>query len=647
MKRPNSRMRPQAEGLEDRQLLAQFSLPNGTRINYQDLQHLRLQRQNNVPLNDRQMQYRTPDGAVVTLRLYGAGSLKGTAVRADGTLDLVYNGTNIYSVISSSVRGGTAAPKLGSVRDADVVDINNLSVGSNLVKTVNLSKFELVSGGQVNLMGGVGIFNLDTADINSQINLRSVPNFNAQPTQTGSVNSQVTTTLNNGTQVLTTVNNTATSTATYPTTVTQNGLTYNYTDQSNGGRALVSVTGTFVPGANLQGTRATNAAGPTPAPAGMIVSINNINGAPSNTPTLSDTQLFGYDATANQLIRFDTITGAQTMVVQLPGTGDPATGLGLARNAGVLVALVAQGTTVSAYNAVTGAAVGQFSAASLPVGFQHINGVGSSDTTTILSDSSINLAQTIDVTQSLATGQAVAIGNSFTPARQFGLSGGVTGVAGSNTIYTAGGARFDTFTPNNNYLGILALSNNAGVIRETSRTAVTALGQNIPNPNPASRSVPLGSSEASLAIAGPVVNGRNIVTLYSPSGLSSQGTIALNNANPLTALSASFHPELVNTVLVDVQGNVQTFSSKNATGLAFNNNGNLNLIKIQNATDSSIIGLPVGHVDIARRNNVTITSSNRTFVYQGGVANIPNFTRGGVTINSNIRPIGPLSLPNV
>ena len=267
MKRRTRSMQPRAEGLEDRQLLAQYFLPNGSPINLQDLNRLILQRKNGVPLPDRLINYTTPEGTKVTLQLFGSGSLKGTTVRPDGVLDLVYNGTNATSVLDSSARGGTAAPKLGTIRDADVTNIRNLTgVGANLIKTVNLPKFELITGGRVNLMGGVGIFNLDTADQNSQINLRSIPNFNARPSaQTSNNIGQVTTFTSTGTQIITNSGTTSTNTSN-PTSVTLSGLTYNYLDEPNGGRSLVSITGTFTPGPNLSGTRLPNAAGPTPAP---------------------------------------------------------------------------------------------------------------------------------------------------------------------------------------------------------------------------------------------------------------------------------------------------------------------------------------------------------------------------------------------
>jgi hypothetical protein len=69
-------------------------------------------------------------------------------------------------------------------------------------------------------------------------------------------------------------------------------------------------------------------------------------------------------------------------------------------------------------------------------------------------------------------------------------------------------------------------------------------------------------------------------------------------------------------------------------GLVFNDIGPANLVKIQNASNSTFVALPFAHAEIAHRSNVTILSSNRSV--EG---------RNGVTIQSNLQPIGPLSLP--
>jgi len=62
--------------------------------------------------------------------------------------------------------------------------------------------------------------------------------------------------------------------------------------------------------------------------------------------------------------------------------------------------------------------------------------------------------------------------------------------------------------------------------------------------------------------------------------------------------------------------------------------GNLNLVKIDNAADTTIVAYPFGHAIMPQRSNVLIESSTRTV--DG---------RNGVTVVPNIKPTGPLSLP--
>jgi hypothetical protein len=137
-----------------------------------------------------------------------------------------------------------------------------------------------------------------------------------------------------------------------------------------------------------------------------------------------------------------------------------------------------------------------------------------------------------------------------------------------------------------------------------------------------------------LALQTGVVNGQNVVSLYSTT-VGSAGTLLLNDPNPLVSLSTTFHPELMNTALIDVQGNIQAFNANTVHGLALNDNGNLNMVKIINANDSTIIGQPFGHLLTNQRNNLTVLTPNRSV----GM-------RGGVTIVPTLRPIGPLSLPS-
>ena len=72
-------------------------------------------------------------------------------------------------------------------------------------------------------------------------------------------------------------------------------------------------------------------------------------------------------------------------------------------------------------------------------------GIGSVDSFAVLAEedtahesSGVGLLQAIDVVQSLATRQAVPVGESFAPESDFALTGGVTGVPASDTFYAAG-----------------------------------------------------------------------------------------------------------------------------------------------------------------------------------------------------------------
>jgi hypothetical protein len=140
--------------------------------------------------------------------------------------------------------------------------------------------------------------------------------------------------------------------------------------------------------------------------------------------------------------------------------------------------------------------------------------------------------------------------------------------------------------------------------------------------------------DSSLALDLGVSKGSNIIQLLGPNTLANRGTVNFADPNLLSGLSASFRPDLVGSAVVDIQGDVQSFRALDAQGLVLNDIGNLNLAKITNASDSAILGEPVGHIQIAHRNNVSIISSNR---HADG--------RNGVTVVAGLNEVGPLSIP--
>lgn len=594
---------PVLEDLEDRKLLSPPTLaPGGKIINNKDLAHYQLQKANGVALTDRRISYDTPDGSHVQLTLLGFGSLRGTSLRPDGTVDIVYSKTQNTSKIIGNVTGGTGRAPLGSIRDAAVAAGSPSATGSEPVNVVNLRRFDLVAGGTINLKGGVGTLALKSAGANSQIYVGLLP-----PIQS------------------TNTNNSGFAT----TTVVQNN------------------TGTVATTAGSQSTllTTTNSTSASATPTGPDVSIPRINGAPRATP-IGDAQIFGFDPTAGTLIRFNAATGAALQTIAVPAGGTPLAGTGLGRNGGRQVVLVGAGTTVRVFDVVTGDPVGQFNAAGLASrGLLAIDGIGSSDTRTFVSDSANGLIQSLDVTASLASGQAVPIGVPFAPQREFELSGGLTGLAGSDVIYATGGAHFDTFVPDRLQLGVLALTPSAIFgARETSRVAIPGILAATVDAGPAGsvRSRPaaaLGSIGGNLALVSGVFNNQNVVTLYAPSAtaLAPVGTVNLQDANRLAGLSESFHPELANGVLLDVTGPLRRLVSQQASGLVVNASGAINLVQIKSATDTAIVGRPLNHVNIPNRRNVKLISSGRG--HNG------KLTEGGVTIDSLSRPLGVLTLP--
>jgi hypothetical protein len=375
----------------------------------------------------------------------------------------------------------------------------------------------------------------------------------------------------------------------------------------------------------------------------VIVTINHVNGgSTAKTPPLSDAQIYGYDAIANTLIRFDAVTGAALQSIPLPASTSGVGGISLARDGAELVVLVGTGPNVLAFDALTGKSVGGFSIASLAgAGFTTVTGVATGDGETVLADAgdgSTGTIQAINVSQSLATGEAVATGLPFQPTREFSLAGTVTGVPGTGNLFALGSAFFDTSQPNAKQAGILTVSPTTTTLSESARTVLTNT-QGLDQPagpnngilgNP---SIALGSIDSTLALDLGVVNGVNLIDLLTPNGLSSQSSSVLDDTNPLADLSQSFHPELANTALIDVQGNIQTFTAKTATGMVLNDAGNFDLLQINNASNSTVFGLPFSHVNIPVRSNVVITTNSRLVG-----------TRGGVTVNAAQKQVGPLFL---
>ena len=632
------------ESLEERNLLsAAIITPNGSRIALKDLQHVVNVRANNVPLSDRRMSYITPQGTQVKLTLYGFGSLAGTTVDSNGTLNIVYSKTTATTKIVGHTIGGTGYAPIGSIRNVNTIPGSASSSGVSAVGVVNLKHFNLVSGGYINLEGGVNTLALASAGANSAIYMTgvSVPtpsSSSSSSSNTGTITGTSTSGL--GTTTSTTTGSTTTSNATGLTSGTGSGVP----TIGSGNVSTTSAAATGTSAATL--ANATTATG-KPIPPGAEVSILSVTGAP-RSQAISDPQIFGYDPVAGALIRFDANNGNALQSIPLPFSGPAIVGVGLGRNNANMVALVGSGSTIDAYDVVTGAFVGSFSTTSLtPLGLPTITAIGSNNEQTYVGDSQAGptgLIVQINVTESLATGSAVAVGSTITPSRGFELGGGLASVAGSDVIYAIGGAHFDQFQPDLIQEGVLALTPSVtGTVTETARTAITSTTTgsfiNLGPPGSA-RIAPIGafgSVDTFLALDTGVVNGQNKLSLLTPSTLTSVSTIGLNDPNLLGGLSGTFHPELLNGVVLDVTNNLRRFVGKDATGLVINTSLAINLVQIKTATATAVIGRPVNHVNIPRRKNVIINSNARGPFGKG--------TRNGVVIDSALPSTGPIYLP--
>jgi hypothetical protein len=630
------RVRPMMDGLESRCVMSATSVAEPL------AQVVSASESNGVfSHHDQKFAYTTPEGTRVALTIKGRGSLAGTFVDSNGALNLRYGMSNSYTKIVSDVHGGTGRADLATIYSHDQAvsgTTNSLTgIGSPIIGMINLRKFDLIPNGTVNVTAGIGTLGLRSAGANSQIQLRELPE--AVSTSSSSSSSEV-----------------VTSTSPITTTSTNN-ISNQYISNVFLVQTLAGSDGEFVSAGNLLLQSTAGAPGPPPAPPGVVVAIDHINGDVPAPNLLTDARIFGYDPVAGQVVRFQlnlqTGTGVvDTSFAPIPVAGAPANvGVALGRDNQRQVLLVDTGTNVSVYDATYGTSLGSFS---IPAGF---NDVGSTDAVTVIASTAANQLQMLDIASSLAAGTAVApVGNpsNYTPPSGLSLLGGITGLPGSNQVYTSVAAPFNTLQPLENQLGFLnvattsstALANGSLELfygfSTVQQKAFTQGGNFTPIPtgNPNQTAVSVGSVDRSLAVntVGKNSSGAqvpNTVQLYGQITLTSRGSITIDYPNQLSDLSETFRPDLAGTVLIDVQGNVQSIRGTDAQGLVINNAGNLNLVSFRSMANSTIVGEPVTHINIKKRNNVSIYSTTRT------VGN-----RNGVTVVPGLQQIGPLSQPH-
>jgi hypothetical protein len=628
------------------------------------------------------------------------------------------------NLLNESPPTTTPPPPPAPLTTDDISALNNLSgVGGNPLQSVILNQWNLVAGGNINLTSGVNTLVLNSIAADTQVHLRNIP-VQLQPTalvansiavyqslrssrslinslgtlktlstsgQSGSSSSSgssgSSSSGSSGSSSSGSSSSSSSSVVTHtlpigtPTPITNaNGTIWTYKREADDAVLLTGVSGSFTaqpneveplpPGQPPQT--------PPPAPNGIILKVNSVNGATEPIDVQTDPVVWGYDATKGEVLQFNLNLDAGTGVPVTNGPiisvpkNLPALGLNLGWNGSQLDLLVGYGSTVYAYNATSGLpddtyGIGKTTfTTSMLTGFGSVTSIGSTDTVTVLGDGKKLVM--IDLPASLQNGSAQPNPGPapFTPKPPLNTSpstfmvlSGLTGLPGSTNVYAAIAATFNTLQPQNMQLGFQP-ANTVAVTRVKKRTyhvqykfnggkpvAFTALGSytNVTGGKPGSA---LGSVDSNLAV---VINppASNLVALVNPTTGASVGGISLMDStgaapypDPIIALSSTFRPDLSGTAanntgpaLIDIQGDVQSFRGRQATGMVFNDTGNLNLVKFVTVTNSTIIGQPLSHVQIDHTANVTLLTPARTLL---------DPTRGGVTVDPNLQQIGPLSL---
>lgn len=602
--------------------------------------------------NFQKFSYTTPRGTRVVLSIQGRGSLEGTYVDSAGALNLRYGLSNAYTKIVANVHGGTGRADLASVYSRDQAQsgaLNSVSgIGSPLIGMINLRQFDLVPNGTVNVTAGIGVMGLRSAGPNSQIQLRALPESVTLPASERSDTRANTPTYNNS---LANIIDVGSSSSTDSTNIQNSVVSDVFFVQS-----LAGSDGEFISAGDIALQSDTRDPGPPPPPPGVVLTIDRIQGRLPVVPDLqTDPRIFGYDPVTGQVLRFQVDLNQGTGVVDtafapIAVAGAPAdVGVALGRVGQRQVLLVNTGASVSVYDATFGTGLGSFA---VPAGFSE---TGSTDSVTVIGSVAENQLRQVDVAASLAAGTAVAPPANpapYTPPAGLSLLGGLTGLPGSFQVYSTVAAPFNTLQPLENQLGYLNVAaattttdpqgglNLVNQFSTVQQQAFTPGGTYVPIPagNPNDVATAVGSIDRNLAVNSGTLNGAaapNTIQLFSQQTQTRRGTVVLAYGNQLADLSESFRPDLAGSVLIDVQGTIQSIRGTTADGMVLNNAGLLNLVSFQQVSNSAIVGEPVAHVRINRRDNVTISSSARSV---GG--------RGGVTFVPKLQQIGPLSQPH-
>jgi hypothetical protein len=232
---------------------------------------------------------------------------------------------------------------------------------------------------------------------------------------------------------------------------------------------------------------------------------------------------------------------------------------------------------------------------------------------------------------------------------------GTTGAAGISYIYDVGVQYFqpvNPFTSTNPQLGVIKMDVNS--LGSISGEGTFQVDTSIPWDPTLKYS--MGSLDQDIFIVNPAVStasGSEIfftAKMYDADTLkpASPGSfnIYASSGVKLRGISESFYPQVFGAAVIDVKGNLKTFSADNVDNTILNVNGIANYIRSKNTSNTTILAHPVLHLAVGWKpgTNVNIVSSARPTNKTPGGQDRPG-TRGGVRVIKNLPIIGPITNP--
>ncbi|MFM7592087.1 MAG: hypothetical protein ACKO85_09865, partial [Isosphaeraceae bacterium] len=311
---------------------------------------------------------------------------------------------------------------------------------------------------------------------------------------------------------------------------------------------------------------------------------------------------------------------------------------------------------INAYSVLDGSLQGAFRVE------QPFNGVGGSSGNIYVTNQTGGTNGTgssigYDTTASIKTGLGVPLANSTTglsyPAT-FKSMAGTTGAAGISYVYDVGLQYFQPYNPNtapNPQLGVIKMAvSSTGVLSN----AGTLQAGNTSLPWTTNTKYSMGSVDQDIFIVNPNLASSDATGTYLTAKTYDADTLAgagsfkiyiAAGAN-LKGLSETFYPQAFGSVVVDVRGNLKTFSATNVDNTILNVNGIANYIRSKDTSNTTIIAHPVLHLAVGWKPgaNVNVISSARPTNKTPGGQERPG-TRGGVRVIKNLPIIGPLTNP--